>query len=172
MSKYLRVTKRGSIGITPKGNSRRYLDPGETIERSDAHAWFTKKEIDRLVDQGYLLRLAPDGDPSELPKPPALGEAHDNPLPSGDSRQDGKQTVPLLGVDNSDVSDGKHPKGRKQKGRVAVDAGPWNIDPASLAGKTLEDLNIRIAELHPTPEDIVVFDNTDDAIKFLSQDFS
>ncbi|MEK7424591.1 MAG: hypothetical protein AAB131_12220 [Actinomycetota bacterium] len=47
--------------------------------------------------------------------------------------------------------------------------GKWRVDPATLSGRTLEQLNVQLKEIDATVEP---FDSIEEATAFLTQDFA
>lgn len=60
------------------------------------------------------------------------------------------------------------PPGDPEKPKSITPISPWILDPKTLEGKTLDQLNVMIKEIDPSED---LFEDAKEAISFLSQDF-
>ena len=155
---YLKVTQRGSIAAQ---NGGPIVGPGTQLTKADCIEMFGgQHEVDRLVEQGYLVRMYDETDPDAHPLPPqtdVVQQAHPHP-----------EVV--------DLSQGDKPMTTEPKGRavtpqpiVTIGTGPWDLDPETLIGKDVNELNVMVAERAQQPID--PFETVEEAAAWLSQDF-
>ena len=155
---YLKVTQRGSIAAQ---NGGPLVGPGTRLSKADCIKHFgSEKEVDRLVGQGYLVRMYDETDPDAHPLPPqtdVVQQTHPHP-----------QEI--------DMSKGGKPMTTEPKGRMAtlqptvtVGTGPWDLDPETLIGKDVNELNVMVAER--AQQVIDPFETVEEAAAWLSQDF-
>jgi hypothetical protein len=128
------------------------LEPGTRVSRDQLRAW-GMEPIDSLIESGFLVQLHAVEAVEYLPP----GAGVQKPLPveadKGPETHDRRLKPPPVTI----------PPVIQQKSM-------WTFDPAHLADKTLEALNVMILENHNGPDPFVA-ENTNEAIAWLSQDF-
>ncbi len=165
MTAYLKVTARGSI----MSADRKLIVPGTKLTHDQCDKMFGGgKEIDRLVDQGYLVRLGEQLDPDEHPLPPqtnVVQQSHPHPhevdLNAGDR---GMSTAA-----KGDVVVTEQPQSTAEPVVSAVTS-QWTVDPATLIGKDVAELNVMISERTVPPNEVQTFETPEEAVAWLSQD--
>ncbi|MCP4897877.1 MAG: hypothetical protein GY906_12970 [bacterium] len=167
------VTQKGSI-LAAGG---RVLTPGTKIARGV----FTDPQVKEHIRSGFLAEVREGAPPPENPTP------DDNPVVKKDNVGDGSNpsmttTADIEGAEKSDktvvagagggegtVSQGTVEKTEEQPaGEPLVHEGKWNINPAALASKSLDALNLMVIGRDET---IDPFETVEEAAAFLSQDW-
>jgi hypothetical protein len=117
-------------------------------------------EIDRLVEQGYLVRLGDQTDPDEHPLPPQTNLVQqEHPHPHEVDLNQGERAMETA------------PKGVSVTPQPVITShGPWDVDPATLIGKDVNELNVMIAERTVGLNEAQQFETPEEAIAWLSQD--
>jgi hypothetical protein len=123
------------------------------------------KQIQEHINSGYV---SPVNESAAMPLPDRLTETppgvEEKPAIKSGS-DDRRVSKPEEVVTTS--SGGVVSKTTKKKiGRPAVSI--WNLDPAELSGKDIDDLNVMILE---RDDSIDPFETTEEAVAFLSKDF-
>lgn len=168
MAAYVKVSKRGSILVTDHvTKQRRMIESGTRLDKDYCLAQFGQKEIDRLVSQGYLVMLEQQIDPEEHVAAPGVNERQQNAPHPHEVEKTGMRVGDRTGrLRQDDVEDvRKHAK-------VVVGDGPWDADPAMLAGKSVEELNVMIVERTPPGMQAEAFETPEEASAWLSQNYS
>lgn len=164
MTAYLKVTKRGSI-MSEEG---KLITSGTTLTRDQCVKMFGGTgEIDRLVSQGYLVRLADQLDPDEHPLPPQTNVVQQShPHPHEVDLNQGERAMETAA--KGDVTATPQPIITEP---VITSHGPWDVDPTTLIGKDVNELNVMISERTVGSNEAQQFETPEEAIAWLSQDW-
>jgi hypothetical protein len=156
---YLKVTKRGSIMSCA---TRELVKSGTRLSKEECVGLFNgAAEVDRLVDQGYLVRLGEQTNPEEYPLPPQTTVIPPHPA-------NVEKDEPAMETVDKGVATGNAPA-VGEEAPITFDNGPWNLDPASLADKDIHELNVMVAERGGN--EVSAFETVEEAVAWLSQDF-
>ena len=179
---------RYPAGVTPKGSRRPVLTQGVIIP----DGIFTPAQIKAHLASGFAKSVAVSDQPDPDALPKAIeenpGQTKAPPITGGDDTAGGKGSDPVTlddvptGVsaaggipDASDEGAGVsaspvavQPVPGPEVDGAGSPKSPWIFDPAELAGKPLDELNIIIKERDAAVEP---FATVEEAIAFLSQNF-
>lgn len=159
MTAYLKVTSRGTI----QAGNRQMITPGTRLTKDQCSEMFGgAKEIDRLVEQGYLVRLGDQTDPEDHPLPPQTNTVQQShPHPHEVDLNKGERAMKTAGKDVVATPPPVVTSGR----------GPWTFNPDILTGKDVIELNVMIAERTVAPNPVQEFETPEEAVAWLSQDY-
>lgn len=135
---------------------------------------FTKEELDSHIQSGFIVPanggiVNADGSPvipdTVVTVPTKEIDADDAP-----NITDAQRQAPAIETSPGPVASVTAQPLKTENEQVVS---PWTLDPASLEGMGLVDLQVRIMELHADENFDVESEVTtvEDAVKFLSQDF-
>lgn len=142
---------------------------------------FDKREIDKKIQDGYVVAegaapveaTAPGGTVPGRSMTEEAIDAKDAPSTGdnagGTSASSGQQGGVQQSVTKPDESV-KTQEASNEQPEVTQDPTPWTFDPASLAGKDLDELRVMILE-HEADFDPETIGTIDEAVEYLSQDF-
>ena len=168
MSDKYRVT-RGQI-IIPQSNGGGSIQQGCVVPEGS----LDESDIRRLLNRGILERVeveAPSEQTFEEPQGGGIGSGSDPAEQGGDSTvvTEGSEESQPDASDDPAIQAAQEAAQQPSEDEPAVTKGKWNVDPASIAEASLEDLLIRVHEIDPT----VALDELDEesARALLSSEF-
>lgn len=129
---------------------------------------FTLKQIEEMVRSGYVVahNKAEVIDPSQFtPTPPGLDKTPALPVDTTDDRH---STPPdkIVVTTSGGVQSSSYTAPPEEIAKS--DPSPWTIDPATIEGMDLDQLNVMVKE---RDESVSLFADEEEARAFLSQDY-